>query len=708
MIAITTAAGPNVLGLRSFTVQEQLSRLFQIEAELSSEDGGIDFDKVVGNPASIRLNVGQKDKRYFNGFVSRLVQVANQGDFAHYRATIVPWLWFLTRTSDCRIFQQKKVPDIIEAVFKGHSFKDYQLKLSGSYQPKEYCVQYRETDFNFISRLMEQEGIYYYFDHTSDGKSTLVLADSTSAHKPFPNYDEVVFQELAKGTSDRESITDWTIEKEAQPVASALNDFDFTKPKTSLLSKYNVTRKYGKAEFEMYDYPGEYVDHGEGVRLATVRLDELQTQYEVLHGQGSARGLAAGCTFKLKSHPRTDQNREYLITGVSLSADAGEFSTTGGGGGAEFFSCSFTCIDKTQQFRPARLTPKPMVQGPQTAKVVGPSGETIHTDNYGRVKVQFHWDRYAKGDDNSSCWIRSSQPWGGKGWGGMFIPHVGQEVVVEFLEGDPDRPLISGRIYNADQMPPLPLPANKTKSVIRDHGGNHIRMEGLAGSEQIHLFSPFGNTRISIGAPNCHPGVDIKTDQKMNVDVAQTSSTTVGGDEDHTVMGTMKEHFKGPKHWEWTWGFMDEAFFGEKGEMNVGALIEIRLINKTEIIKGWLLEVIHGQKIEYRNKGIKLLGKAHDIEKREHLEELIDTAKHYIKKKKEEIEEFNQAAKTAKLESENYQLAADAFKGSGKNYDLEYSQTMAVKANIYKEQAENIEAKASDTFKVLGSIIELG
>jgi type VI secretion system secreted protein VgrG len=494
LLAVKTALGPDVLAIRTLTVREEISRLFQIEVELSSEDGEIKFDDVVGHPATVRLDVAQKQKRFFHGFVSRLVQVANTGGYAHYRASIVPWLWFLTRTSDCRIFQEMTVPEIIEATFKKHDLGPYQLKLTGNYAKKEYCVQYRETDFNFVSRLMEQEGIYYFFEHKDD-KHTLVLADSISAHHPSDGYAEVTFHELEKGATGREVITDWSVEREVQPVAYALTDYDFKKPKTSLLSSTRVSRQHGHAGLEVFDFPGEYVEHDDGDRLANVRLNELQSQLEVLHGQASARGLAAGGTFKLKNHPRTDQNREYLITGVSLHVDAGEFASNGEGG--EFFSCSFTAIDKTQQFRPARLTPKPIVQGPQTAIVVGPGGDEIHTDKHARVKVHFHWDRHHDATDGASCWIRVSQFWAGKEWGSIHIPRIGQEVIVEFLEGDPDRPIITGRVYNAEQVPPYGLPANKTQSGVKSRsskggGGanfNEIRFEDKMGSEEVYIHA---------------------------------------------------------------------------------------------------------------------------------------------------------------------------------------------------------------------------
>jgi type VI secretion system secreted protein VgrG len=530
-LAISTALGPNVLAVRSISVQEQLSRLFQIQAELCSEDGNIDFDQVVGRNATLRLDLPDRNKRYFNGLVGRLEQLGNQGTYASYRATIVPWLWFLTRTTDCRIFQDKTVPDILEEVFNRHGFSDYSIKLSSSYQAWDYCVQYRETDFNFVSRLMEREGIYYFFEHEND-KHTLVLADSISAHNPFPGYAELRFHEVDQaGAPGGEAVTEWTIGKEAQPVACALNDFDFEKPRASLRATANATRRYGRAQYEIYDYPGDYLDFGEGQRLADVRLEELQAQYEELRGQSSARGLASGCTFKLNNHPRNDQNRDYLLTGVSLQYDAGPFEASGDGG--DLFSCSFTAIEKSCQFRAPRLTPKPMVQGPQTAIVVGPAGEEIHTDPHARVKVQFHWDRYGKRDENSSCWIRVSQPWAGKRWGSMATPRIGQEVIVEFLEGDPDRPLITGRVYNADQPPPYASGQgviSGMKSKTHKGGGyNEISMDDTAGKEKITIHAQFDmNTTVE------HDQTDVVHNHRTRtVDVNDTE--TVGSNQKITV-----------------------------------------------------------------------------------------------------------------------------------------------------------------------------
>ncbi|HAV64561.1 MAG TPA: type VI secretion system tip protein VgrG [Verrucomicrobiales bacterium] len=494
ILAISTALGDDALVLKAISVEEPLGRLFRIEAELASEDAEIDFDKIVGTNATIRLELGDGGTRFFNGVVSRFVQMGNKGGFARYHASLVPWFWLLTRTAECRIFQEMTIPEIIEKVFRDHGLNDYQLNLSESHSKREYCVQYRETDFNFVSRLMEQEGIYYCFKH-ENGKHTMVLADSASAHSAAPGFEEVEFVELEEGAEGHLGITSWQIEREVQPGTYALNDFDFKLPKKSLLSLSTKSRQHGAADFEMYDYPGEYVEASDGERLSKVRLEEYQSQHEVCSGQATTRGLSTGSIFKLKRHPRADQNREYLITGVSLQAEAGEFAAGGGEGGGDFFSCAVRAMNSEEAFRSRQSTPKPLIQGPQTAIVVAPDGEEIHVDEFGRVKVRFHWDRLGKGDETSSCWIRVAQVWAGKQWGGIFTPRKDQEVIVEFLEGDPDRPIITGRVYNGEAKPPYELPANKTMSTLKSSsskggaGFNEIRLEDKKGDEQIFIHA---------------------------------------------------------------------------------------------------------------------------------------------------------------------------------------------------------------------------
>ena len=536
LLAITTQLGADKLLLRSFSITEQMGRLFQMEVEMDSQDSGITFENIVGTSATVQLTMPNGQIRYFNGIVSRFVQ-EQQGTVPLYRATLVPWLWLLTRTTDCRIFQNEAVPDIIEAIFKAEGFSDYQLKLSGTYNPCEYCVQYRETDFNFVSRLMEREGIYYFFTH-QNGKHILVLADSPSAHDTFPGYDTLTYRPAtARQEEQRESVTDWIIEKEIQPGMYVMNDFNFTTPKAAVTGNANITRTHQYASGEVFDYPGGFETADQGEAYAKLRIQELQAQYEILRGQATVRGVATGFKFTLKAHPRSDQARQYLVIGASLNARAGSYAS-GGSAEADFFSCGFTAIPMAQQFRTPRTTPKPLIRGPQTAIVTGPDGQEINTDQYGRVQVQFYWDRPDQDldeqqNEGTSCFIRVSQIWAGKQWGAIYIPRIGQEVVVEFLEGDPDRPIITGSVYNADQMPPYALPTNQTQSGIQSRsstGGsasnfNQLLFEDKKGSEQI----------------------SIQAEKDMLINIKNNRTETVGADHSLTVKGKETKEVDGDK-----------------------------------------------------------------------------------------------------------------------------------------------------------------
>lgn len=494
-LAIGTPLGDDVLLLKSFHGSEQLGRLFQYEVELRSEDHDIQFDDIVGENVTVRLELPTEETRYFNGHICRFVQTSPRSELACYKATIVPWLWFLTRTADCRIFQQMAVPDIIQAIFATHGFSDVEVNYSGNHRTWEYCVQYRETDFNFVSRLMEQEGIYYYFKH-ENGKHTLMLVDSPSAHEASPGYESILYRPEGQMGADIGDINEWTTEKNVQAGLYALTDFDFEKPKKSLLVKKNIPRQHAASEYEVFDFPGEYIEFTDGEAYAEMRIQELHAQHEILTGRARAQGLQAGFKFKLEEHPRKDQNCEYLVTGVHYDIRGDDYEGSRlNGDPSTSFECTVTAIPATAHFRPARLTPKPVIQGPQTAMVVGPSGEEIHTDKYGRVKVQFPWDRYNKADENASCWVRVSQPWAGKGWGAINIPRIGQEVIVEFLEGDPDEPIITGRVYNGVAKVPYDLPAKKTISTFKTNsskgggGFNEFRFEDEKGKEQIFIHA---------------------------------------------------------------------------------------------------------------------------------------------------------------------------------------------------------------------------
>jgi len=541
---IKTPLGADVFLLQDMQVVEELGRLFSIELTLLSEQEDIKFEDLLAKQVTVRLDIKNDGKRFYNGYVTHFSQSVNSGSFAVYTATVKPWLWFLTRTSDCRIFQEQTVPDIIKAVFRDLGFTDFEDKLSASYRTWEYCVQYRETDFNFVSRLMEQEGIYYYFKH-EDGKHTLVLADSINAHDPIPLYDTIPYHQANDAyVGKEEHISSWLVSKQIQPGVFAQDDFDFKRPKAVLDTDSSIIRSHDKADYEIYDYPGEYVETGDGNTYARTRIEAVQSQYEQVHAGSGARGMMSGGLFTLKDYPREDQNREYLVVSTSqqLYNDGYESQESNGG---TTYSNTFSVIESTTVFRPQRSTFKPMVQGPQTAIVVGPSGEEIYTDEYGRVKLQFHWDRYGKSDENSSCWVRVSQIWAGKNWGGIHLPRIGQEVIVEFLEGDPDRPIVTGRVYNGDQVPPYDLPANKTQSGIKSRsskGGsgsnfNEIRFEDKMGKEQVYIHAEKNQRNIVENNETTSIGHD-RTEvvgHDETIDIGNDRTETVANNEDITI-----------------------------------------------------------------------------------------------------------------------------------------------------------------------------
>ncbi|MEX0731319.1 MAG: type VI secretion system tip protein TssI/VgrG [Aquisalimonadaceae bacterium] len=488
--------------LRSIRGNDELGRLFEYTLELLAVDESLTFGDVLGRNLTVRMNL-QDGERFYDGFVTRFAQVGRRGRYALYEAQLRPWLWYLTRTEDCRIFQNKSVPEILDSIFREHGYTDFETSLTEDHEQeiREFCVQYRESDFNFVSRLMEEEGIYYFFRH-QEGKHVLVLADGPSSHETIEACEEIPY--LPPGSESarrRDHVRDWWLAQEIQPESYAHRDFDFLHPGKPPEANEPRPREHQADSYEVYDYPGGFGDADAGTRgkrLAGVRIDERVAEFERVRAQGNVRGLEVGGLFSLAGYPRDDQNREYLATSCSFEGRAADYEADGESEGASF-QCTFTAIDSGVCFRAARLTRRPVVQGPQTATVVGPGGETVHTDEYGRVKCQFHWDREGARDDNSSCWVRVSQASASSGWGSMFLPHIDDEVIVAFLEGDPDRPIIVGRVYNADNMPPCNLPGNKYCSVIRDHFGNELLMDGTPGREGLSLYSPSHRSELVLG-----------------------------------------------------------------------------------------------------------------------------------------------------------------------------------------------------------------
>ncbi len=444
---------------------EGVSELFHFDLVLTSDDKLIPFADVIGKSAALSMEPGKGETRFVHGIISRFRQAEESHRVAVYHATLVPKLWRLQHRQESRIFQEQTAPSIIQKVLKGAGITDIRVALSASYATREYCVQYRETDFAFVSRLMEEEGIFYFFEHEA-GKHVLVLADAPSAPTAIAGDATLLFRPGHGAlTQAAESIMRFSHTEELQPGKLSLSDFNFKKPSLSLLVSSQASEG---ADHEIYDYPGEYDVPGDGTALSKVRLEELQALRKIGDGQSTSMRLTPGFTFSMGEHPRDELNIKYLVTKVQHRASqvAGEGH---GMEGNEGYQNTFQCIPAEVPYRPARKTPRPTIKGVQTAIVTGPGGEEIHTDEHGRVKVHFHWDRNGTKDDKSSCWIRVSQLWAGAGWGAMWIPRIGHEVVVDFIEGDPDRPLIVGRVYHGANVPPYALPGEKTKSTIKSN-----------------------------------------------------------------------------------------------------------------------------------------------------------------------------------------------------------------------------------------------
>jgi type VI secretion system secreted protein VgrG len=491
--SVTSPLGEDVLLLQRMSGTEQMSGLFEFTLDLLSENHHLTAQDLLGKSLTVSVDLDLKGKRYFNGLAVRFTHTGGNIGLSSYRVVLRPWLWLLTRWADCRIFQGMTAPDIILDVFRDRGFSDIKNVLSKSYKPRDYCVQYRETSFDFVSRLMEAEGIYYYFIH-DETKHTLVLADDYGAHDKAPGYETVPYyppDELGRRAT--ECLNDWSISNEIRSNTYAHTDFNFLRPRDSLLAKSVGAMPYSHADGEVYDYPGGYTVSGDGDALAGVHLQELQAQYELFNGSGDIGGLGAGGLFSLTEHPVFSYNQEYLVTASTYAGSAAAFLS--GEETEDSFICTIAATKSHLAFRPARTTPRPIVRGPQTAFVVGKAGEEIWTDANGRIKVQFHWDRAGKQDENSSCWLRVAQLWAGNSWGAMFIPRLGQEVIVDFLEGDPDRPIVTGQVYNGRNVPPYPLPDNQTRSTIKSNsskggaGSNEMRFEDKKDSEELYMHA---------------------------------------------------------------------------------------------------------------------------------------------------------------------------------------------------------------------------
>ena len=574
VMEITTPLGDDLL-FRSMHAREEMSRLSEFQIDLLSPKNNIKLDDILGKNVTVKLALPDDNTRYFNGFVTRFAQGQRLGRYHRYSAVVRPWLWFLTRTSDCRIFQDMTVPDIIKAVFGDEKAADFKFDLTGKYKKWTYCVQYRETDFNFVSRLMEEEGISYYVKHT-DGHNTVVLTDSTGKHTTTKGYEKLPFiapDQIVR--PELEHISSWDFSREIQPGVYVHDDYDLERPSVELRTRKVLTRGYAPSDYEVYDYPGHYLQKADGEQHADVRINEFGSQFEAAQAATNAKGVCVGSLITLEDCPREDQNREHLIVAASYDLEFSEYEAMPEGSGTSY-RCSFVSISSAQQFRPKRRTPKPFVQGPQTAVVVGPAGDQIYTDKYGRVKVQFHWDRYGKKDENSSCWIRVSHPWAGKGWGAVATPRIGQEVIVDFLEGDPDQPIITGRVYNAENQPPFGFPAGAVLSGVKSDthkgsGFNEMSMDDTAGKERVFVHGQYNMDTV------------VEHDQTSTIHNNRTDKVDI---DDSETIG---------KNQKWDVGINRDAKIGSNETLTVGA-------NRTKSIGGNETVTVSGNRTETVSK----------------------------------------------------------------------------------------------------------
>ncbi|MEP6491153.1 MAG: type VI secretion system tip protein TssI/VgrG [bacterium] len=546
---LETPYGGDTLLVEQLTGDEAMSTPFELTLDLISVSPSLDPKKLLRKPVSVTVDLIHEGERYFHGVVRRFSQGSRSDGFVSYRAEVVPSIWFLSLATDCRIFQQKSVPDIVKKVLDDKGIKDYRFSLNGTYNPRDYCVQYRETDLDFISRLLQEEGIFYFFEHTS-AKHTIVFADVSATIKPGP-VAKINASIVAIGSKPDDVLTSLELGSAVCSGKVMLRDHNQETPQQTLERTASAgPQGLGADTYQLYDYPGNYLVGADGDRIARIRIEEAEAMSRLIKGRTNCRGLTSGYKLDITDHYRKDVNLSYqLVTLRHVAAQSGYRSEKEEP--AFTFESGFVAIPYAVPFRPARVTPRSVVHGTQTAVVVGPAGEEIYTDKYGRVKVQFFWDKVGTLNENSSCWIRVSSGWAGKTWGAIQIPRIGQEVIVDFLEGDPDRPIITGRVYNADMMPPYELPANGTQSGVKSRsskGGdpadfNEFRFEDKKGTEQAFLHAQ-KNLDIEVENDETHW---VGHDRKKTIDNDETTHVkhdrieTVDNDETITIHGQRTE-----------------------------------------------------------------------------------------------------------------------------------------------------------------------
>lgn len=561
-LSLETVLGPDALVLTSFRGVEQLSELFQFSLQLLSSDGGINPVQIVGTSISFAVRYPDGQERWFNGVVRAFACIGRNDRGVLYQAEVVPWLWLLTQGSDCRVHETEKsknARDIIDKLLTGLGFTDYEWNLKRTPELREYCVQYRETHYDFIARLASEEGIFFWFRH-EQGRHTLVFSDHTDG--VFDCQDQQVRMcSTESAVASDDELTGWQRSWQFTTGRYAGSDFNFETPSTSLLVDVKCLVELQKnSELEFYDYPGQFPDKARGDGVVRMRIEAEEARYDTVVGSGHCRSFSPGGRFTMAEHyEASETGRKWLLMMVSHDAsNAGSFiSSQSGSSSSITYSNSFRCIPADSVYRPA-LRQRAAIYGVQTALVTGPSGEEIYTDKYGRVKVQFYWDRLGGRNERSSAWIRVSQVHAGKGWGMMDLPRIGEEVIVGFLEGNPDRPMVMGRVYNGENHPPFSLPAQKTRrgNTTKSHkatGFNEISMDDTAGKEQLRINAQYNmdtnvnnNQTLKVGVDrkneiggneDLHVAKDqtLKVDANQTIEIGSIMKLTVGSDQQISV-----------------------------------------------------------------------------------------------------------------------------------------------------------------------------
>ena len=531
--------------------RENVCELFRYTLDLKTPDelnpvflpaGSLELKSFIGQEISVEFYTGKmsRAKRQINALISNAGIVRSEGRHLVYRLTLRPWLWLATRTADFKIFQDKSVVEILDEVLKDYPFP-VKKALQNEYPLRDYQVQHGESDFDFIQRLTQEWGIYWYVEH-AEGRQRLVLCDHPGAHTPWPGYEELLMKREDQELEDDEHVAEFVLSESLTSGVYVTDDYDFIKPRASLSAVSKQPREAQYAEAEVYAWPGDYLKADEGNERARIRMEERRGPGLTGQGQGALRGVAAGRTFKLANHAYPPANQEYLVLGTEFELE----ETAAESGFQEYhYRTGFLVRPLKEPYRPRVTMVKPHTHGPQTAVITGPAGQEIWTDKYGRVKVQFHWDRYGASDEYSSCWIRVAQPWAGDQFGFIHTPRIGQEVIVDFLNGDPDQPIITGRVYNADNMPPWSLPDNATQSGLLTRSSlegspanaNALRFEDKKGQEELWMHAE-KDQRLEVENDESHwVGHDRKkaVDNDENVTIGHNRTEEVGRDETITI-----------------------------------------------------------------------------------------------------------------------------------------------------------------------------